>query len=200
MNRRWVAVFVLCSWLRVWLSFRISHFISHRIIRLMLTKLPRTGSIHAYWPLSLSHSFRVYNGPRIFLHLLLSRVVSCINARVPYTTLDLGSETISLLNSTHSQFLHQCSERLTYQHLPQPPLFITPKAFHSRLETRLFKTSYPDKACPPQSNLSRPRLCRPSVNLALLAYVLLPSLQRLLATGHTSPFDYSLTRRSARKS
>ena len=36
------------------------------------------------------------------------------------------------------------SSLITYHHLPEAPLSITPKIFHSKLKSFLFKNSYPD--------------------------------------------------------
>jgi len=41
---------------------------------------------------------------------------------------------------------------ITHHHLPQAPLSITPRAFHSKLKTLLFKNSYPASSDPPPSN------------------------------------------------
>ena len=45
---------------------------------------------------------------------------------------------------------------ITHHNLPQAPLSITPRAFHSKLKTLLFTISYPISTDPPPSN-SRPR-------------------------------------------
>ena len=45
---------------------------------------------------------------------------------------------------------------ITHLHPPQAPLSITPRVFHSKLKSHLFRLSYPDPVDPPSSN-SRPK-------------------------------------------
>lgn len=84
---------------------------------------------------------------------LQSLIVPSSPTEIPnYATLHLDSETNFLLNSTDSQFLTNSAHSL-----PHTSMRITPKVFHSKLKSHLFKDSYPTLSTPPLSKLSRPQ-------------------------------------------
>src|SRR6218665_677252 len=93
--------------------------------------------------------------PLLLFHFFsIPCLISCSSTE-PYPSLRLVPGMNCHLNS-ETFSLPIPSMPITIRHHQPAPLSITPQAFHSKLESHLFKNSYPDSSDPPSSQ-SRPK-------------------------------------------
>jgi hypothetical protein len=78
--------------------------------------------------------------PSITSHLKFSERAISYTAPRLWNDLPLDFRKFSILPS---------SSPIIHSHLPHAPLLITPRAFHSKLKSHLFRKSYPDSSDPP---------------------------------------------------
>jgi hypothetical protein len=119
--------------------------------------------------LSLTYNSLQYSQPKYLRELFIiqktrsTRSSSCLTLSRPTVTtrLRFSNRAISytaprLWNDLPREFrkfsFPPSSLHITHHHLSQAPLSITPRAFHSKLKSHLFKNSYPDSSDPPPSD------------------------------------------------